>query len=217
LERIRGIPRQRYAVESERASIAATSVVNPEMQARPIPRPTTATQCAPSVRRAIDQGEDMKRATLLAALAAAGTTVAVVAVSAAGQSPGTAGAKTIQVVEKRTSFKLVDNGRKGESAGDIGLLDGNLLANSGDKKIGRYQGVCTVLKPASGQTQCTFTLSLPDGQITSQAGYGPGFNGNKVVHEAVVGGTHAYSDARGEVVAEEANDTTGKLTIQLAG
>jgi hypothetical protein len=159
----------------------------------------------------------MKRATLLAALAAAGTTVAVVAVSAAGQSPGTAGTKTIQVVEKRTSFKLVDSGRKGESAGDIGLLDGNLLAASGDKKIGRYQGVCMVFKPASGQTQCTFTLSLPDGQITSQAGYGPGFNGNKVVHEAVVGGTHAYSDARGEVVAEETGDTTGKLTIQLAG
>lgn len=152
----------------------------------------------------------MKLALLTAAVAAIGTG-ATVAATAGGQQP----TKTIQVIEKRTAFKLIDNGRKGESAGDFGLLSGDLLGTD-RKRLGRYQGVCVVLEPASGRTQCTFTLSFADGQVTTQAGYGKGFNRSKVVHEAIVGGTRSYSDARGEVLAEETGATTGKLTIQLA-
>lgn len=156
----------------------------------------------------------MRPAPFIAALAAAATSVAATTVTATGQSPATSGPRTIQLIEKKTAFKLVDNGRKGESAGDLGLLSGDLLGRD-RKKLGRFEGTCVVFKPSVGQTQCTFTLSLADGQIITQAGYGPGFNGNKVVHEAVVGGTRAYQDARGEAISQETGRTTGKLAIQL--
>jgi hypothetical protein len=119
------------------------------------------------------------------------------------------------VIEKRTALTLVDNRRKGESAGDLGLVSGDLLTTS-RKRIGRYQGTCVIFNPSIGRTQCTFTLSLADGQITTQASYGAGFNGNKLVHEAIVGGTGAYNTARGQVISQETGQTTGKLTIKLA-
>jgi len=157
----------------------------------------------------------MRRKPILAALAGAGAALAAVAVTAYAQAPTATSTRTIRLIEKRTAVTLVDNGSKGESAGDLGLVSGDLLTNSG-KRLGRYQGTCVVFKPSLGRTQCTFTLSLPDGQITTQASYGPGFNGNKIVHEAIVGGTRSYNAARGQVVAEDTSETTEKLTIQLA-
>ena len=159
----------------------------------------------------------MRYAPQLAAVAAIAAAASGLAVTADGPPAPPAAPATLHVIEQKTSFQLVDNGRKGESRGDIGTLAGNLRDAADGHKIGRFQGVCVVINPAAGNTQCTFTLSLPDGQITTQAGYGAGFNGNKVVHEAVVGGTHSYSDARGEVLSEETGQTTGRLTIELAG
>jgi len=157
----------------------------------------------------------MRRKSFITAAAAAATAAAAIAtVSASGQSSTTASPATIQLIEKKTSFKLVDHGRKGESAGDYGLVSGELLSTD-RKRVGRFLGTCFVFKPSAGQTQCSFALSLPDGQIITQAGYGSGFNGSKTVHEAVVGGTRAYKDARGEVVSEETGETTGTLAIQL--
>jgi allene oxide cyclase len=156
----------------------------------------------------------MRHQPMIAALAGAGAALAAVAVTAYGQAPATSSTRTIQLIEKRTAFTLADNGRRGESAGDLGLVSGDLLTAS-RKRIGRYQGTCVIFKPSVGQTQCTFTLSLPDGQITTQAGYGPGFNGNRVVHEAIVGGTRAYNAARGQVISEETGETTGTLAVQL--
>ena len=156
----------------------------------------------------------MRATPFIAALAAAAAGTAAVAVTAAGQAPPADQPKTIQLIEKKTTFKLIDNGRRGESAGDVGVLSGDLLGTD-RKRVGRFLGTCVIFKPSAGRTQCTFTLSLADGQITTQAGYGRGFNGNEVVHEAVVGGTRTYSDARGEVVSEETGATTSKLTIQL--
>jgi hypothetical protein len=159
----------------------------------------------------------MSYAPQLGAVAAIAAAASALAVTANGQPAPAPGPATLHVIEKKTSFTLVDTGRKGESRGDLGVLAGNLLDAADGHKIGRFQGVCVVIKPAAGNTQCTFTLSLPDGQITTQAGYGAGFNGNKVVHEAVVGGTDSYSDARGQVISEETGQTTGRLTIELAG
>ena len=153
----------------------------------------------------------MKR-TLSIAVAVALAAFAVAVVNASGKAGE---AKTIRIEEKIKAVKMVDAAPSGDSPGDMGVISGT-LSSAGGKKVGRYQGVCITTKPPAG-SDCTFTLSLPGGQIKTGAGYGPGFNGDKVVHEAVLGGTHTYRKARGEVVAKETGDTTGQLTIHLAG
>jgi hypothetical protein len=144
---------------------------------------------------------------IAAAVALVGSAVGVVAAN------GKAGDKqTLRLGEKITDVHRVDAAPKGDSPGDTGVISGEL--SSAGKKVGRYQGYCVTVRPPD-TSDCTFTLSLPKGQLKTTAGYGPGFNGQKVVHEAVLGGTHAYRAAGGEVISRETGDTTGKLTIHL--
>lgn len=159
----------------------------------------------------------MKRKHLIAAIAALGAGSAVVAVTASGRPATASRARTIRLVERKTSFKLVDTAPKGESTGDTGVLAGELLSAGSSRKVGSFEGVCVLVKPAVGNSECTFTLSLAGGQLTTHAGYGKGFNGDKVVHEAVLGGTRAFRGARGEVVSRETGETTERLTVRLGG
>jgi hypothetical protein len=74
--------------------------------------------------------------------------------------------------------------------------------------------VCYTTVPKS-DSECTFSFALAGGQITVISAYGKGFNGSKVVHDAIVGGTRAYRNARGEGIGVETSDTTGRETIRL--
>ena len=75
-----------------------------------------------------------------------------------------------------TSFRLAVGAKAASgkpsrpSAGDLGYVAGKLFKDG--KPVGRYTGVCAQLD--GGNQQCTFVLGLPDGQIISTAGYGPG-------------------------------------------
>jgi hypothetical protein len=99
----------------------------------------------------------------------------------------------------------------GPSAGDIVYVNG-LIFDHG-KRVGRYQGVCTTM-PHSSQ-QCSFTIGLPDGQLIVESGYGPSYNTGSVALEAVVGGTGAYANARGQVRDREVTSTRLSLRVEL--
>ena len=96
------------------------------------------------------------------------------------------------------------------SPGDLGYVTGKFF--KAGKPFGRYTGVCAQLN--GGNQQCTFVLGLPDGQIVSTAGYGPGMNVGNTAREAIVGGTGAYEGAHGQGDDRETGNK-GQLHLHL--
>jgi hypothetical protein len=148
-------------------------------------------------------------AVALAALVALGAVV-----SASGHQPSARAATTIRLDFKVTSTHRVDAAPNGMSVGDYGIVGGKLFAAGSSRQLGRYQGICFITAAQNG-SECTFTLAMKGGQLTTMSAYGAGFNGDKIVHDAIIGGTGAYRTARGEVLGEETGDTTGKMTVDL--
>jgi hypothetical protein len=140
---------------------------------------------------------------------------AVVAATAVVSASGATAAKTIRLDFKLTNVKVVDAAPKGQSRGDYGVISGTLLTPGTREQVGRYQGICFTTAPPAG-SECTITYSLAGGQITTTTAYGKGFNGDAVSHDAIVGGTRNYANARGELVGRETGDTTGTMTVRLA-
>lgn len=144
---------------------------------------------------------------ILVACAAAATTI-----GAAAGPPAT----TLDLTSVMTSFRLAVTAKPAgakparPSAGDLGYVTGKLF--KAGKPFGRYTGVCAQLN--GGNQQCTFVLGLPDGQIISTAGYGPGMNVGNTAHEAIVGGTGAYEGAHGQGDDREIG-TKGELHLNL--
>lgn len=145
------------------------------------------------------------------------TLLAVVAVSTvliAGADSATRPATTLRVSNKLDAIKLVDSAPRGRSAGDLAVLGGTLRAPGSRRVIGHYQGTCVTMRPTSN-SQCTFTWALAGGQLTTITAYGKHFNGETTVHDAIVGGTGIYRDARGQGIGRETGDTTGIETFQF--
>lgn len=152
----------------------------------------------------------MKRLVVLASIliaAAAATTIR----AEAGQP-----ATTLDLTSNMTSFRLAVGAKPASgkpsrpSAGDLGYVTGKLF--KAGTPFGRYTGVCAQLD--GGNQQCTFVLGLPDGQIITTAGYGPGMNIGNTAHEAIVGGTGAYQGAHGQGDDRETG-STGQLHLHL--
>lgn len=101
---------------------------------------------------------------------------------------------TIVVVGRYTHDKTTDVGKKGDSAGDIYTFRDDIYDENNTSKIGADQGMCVRLSPKAGASECWFTTSLPDGQITAQ---GPFLDDAPVSTYAVTGGTGLYENVRG--------------------
>lgn len=154
----------------------------------------------------------MKRAFLFAAPAV----VMLVGVGAwaATSEASSSDAKTFALEGQQTILHVVDQAPTGDSAGDIGVLGGDLTRNR--KPAGKYQGYCVQID-ADNHSQCQFTFALPEGQLVIVTGYGPGINGDEVTREAIVGGTGAYAKARGYAEGRETGEGTIEEIIHLAG
>ena len=124
-----------------------------------------------------------------------------------------ASVKTITVDGKVTAFTPIDQPPKGDSPGDLGVLAGTLTR--GGKAVGSYQGYCISITGPSN-SECTFTYALADGQIVVTTGYGK-FNGAANRSSSpIVGGTGAYSDARGWVDETETGDGSFHSVFHLS-
>jgi hypothetical protein len=102
--------------------------------------------------------------------------------------------KAFTLVERAASDTVTDLGAKGDSVGDL-LTFANDLYDQGDaKKLGTDNGWC-VRTVAGKAWECTWTVTLEDGQLTVE---GPYYDaGDSVL--AVTGGTGRYAKARGEM------------------
>lgn len=154
----------------------------------------------------------MKRLVLLTSVLVAGAAAAATTIGAEADQQ----TNTLNLTSRMTSFRLAvgpkpASGKPAHPApGDLGYVTGDLFMRG--KPFGRYTGVCAQLN--GGNQQCTFVLGLPDGQIITTAGYGPGMNVGNTAHEAIVGGTGAYEGAHGQGDDRETG-STGQLHIHL--
>jgi len=146
---------------------------------------------------------------VLAALALAGVTTAV---AASADTPATS---STTLTFKQTSVKNADTGHKGPSIGDMQVVRGSVFKTDGKTRVGSYEGTCSMIAP-DGSTTCTFIIGRPEGQLVISAAYGKGYNEGSTAHEAIVGGTGAYSNAHGEVLDHETGRKTATATIELA-
>jgi hypothetical protein len=99
---------------------------------------------------------------------------------------------------------FVDLGAPGPGIGDR-LVFSNPVFDTAGQLIGRDGAECVIVRidptepPARQQiVQCTMSVQLADGQITVQ-----GLAQGTENHFAVTGGTGAYRNARGEVLARD--------------
>lgn len=127
-------------------------------------------------------------------LVLAGGVAAVVVLLAASAFAAATGGRsgTIRVVERATTDAVTETGKKGDSAGDL-LTFANALYNASNKRsVGSDDGWC--IRTVAGKSwECAWTNTLAGGQIMVAGPFldaGP----SKL---AIVGGTGAYTGARG--------------------
>jgi hypothetical protein len=148
----------------------------------------------------------MKRlALIIAATCAAIVSGAVVVVRSDAQAPGLpTGTLELVSLDRETRFTFVDNPpRRRERAGDLFVINSR-LRDSSNRFAGRlHASFAETQPPPRVIAQGSATFLLRDGQIAVS---GPIVNqgaGDRTDTLAVVGGTGAYTAARGTLVTEE--------------
>lgn len=120
--------------------------------------------------------------------------LAVVLLAATSGQAAEAAAKKLALVERATTDTVTDTGAKGDSAGDILTFANPIYDAKNEKELGSDNGWC-VRTVAGKAWECFWTLSLADGQVTTE---GPFLDGKDSVM-TVTGGTGKYSGAKGEM------------------
>ena len=142
---------------------------------------------------------------VLATTAVCLVTTAGIAAAAAAHDGGTG--KTIKYVSHQTHFKSFDLGKDGFGPGDYFVAFSQDKASS--KQIGHDTVVCHF--NFGGFADCTGTTVLAKGQIVT-AGEAP--SGDRFTL-AIVGGTGAYKNAKGQALFHTINDTDVDVTLKL--
>lgn len=137
-----------------------------------------------------------KLSAVVVACAAAGVVAAASAASTASST-----AVVFHLVEKDSSFHLVDNPplqgpNRAPTAGDQFVFVSTLWTRSG-KRAGTLRATCAVTEGGQqGATTCYGTFGLRGGQLEGMATV---LGDAKVTNIAIVGGTGAYAGVRGTV------------------
>jgi len=118
----------------------------------------------------------------------------------AGTPASAAEMEHLNLVERATSDTVIDNGDKGDSAGDLLTFANDIYDEADANKVGTDNGYC--IRVVAGKSwECFWTLTLADGQITVEGPYLDG--GDSVL--AVTGGTGKYAGVRGEMALHARN------------
>lgn len=147
-----------------------------------------------------------KQLALAAALAVPAGAAGVLSASGSAQSTG--GPRTLHFVATETGG-FESKGRFGEGS-VVGFKD-RLRADDGT--TGRDVGVCTITDLRRKEAFCHAVAVFPEGRLFFEW---LNRESSKRQTVAVVGGTGAYSDARGSAVAKEGRRRTG-ITVNLVG
>jgi hypothetical protein len=147
-------------------------------------------------------------AVAVAAVTAAATGVGTAAGTAGGKTPS--GVTTLKLKSKVDRVSAVDNPPAGRSAGDVVVFTEKLFDARG-KQVGTDAATCTAL--FDQRALCNGVYILAKGQVMVQL-VQPGPTGT--YSQAIVGGSGAYSGARGTVtVAQSAGGDRFTFRIRL--
>lgn len=94
---------------------------------------------------------------------------------------------------------------KGDSLGDQFYFNDPVFDATNTNQIGTDQGICFRMVLAPHAYECHWTTYLPEGQITVEGPFD--FPADSIL--AILGGTGAYKDARGQMKLH-ARDPQGK-------
>jgi hypothetical protein len=144
-------------------------------------------------------GEGLMRRALWIITTAAVLILATVGVSWASQGSSNV---TIDLISRASTINdFVDIGPTGFGPGDVYVFSDRLfLTTAPNDQIGRSDGRCVLIDPATFRFDCSGTISLPEGDLMI-AGALTLVEGTTSVG-AIVGGTAAYRKARGEATVE---------------
>ena len=147
---------------------------------------------------------------LIAACTAALATVAGGVSLASASSEGTGG-KTLTLISESTDIEqYVDNGKPGESIGDVVFFQERLYDRArGSKPIGHSEIMCLFI--GDDGARCSGTFFLPEWKIEA----GGAIHFRRVSRIPVLGGTGAYRGARGEVALTTINEQRDRNVIRL--
>lgn len=135
-----------------------------------------------------------------------GAGVIVTGTAGAGEAAGSHGGRTVTVVEHAVSDTVIDNGKKGDSRGDL-LSFQNPVFDAKDKhRVGHDLGYCVRTKPGVAW-ECTWTLVLKRGSIVVQGPFRDA--GDSTL--AVTGGTGAFNDVGGKMRLHALNASGSKF------
>jgi allene oxide cyclase len=104
-------------------------------------------------------------------------------------------ARTVHVIEHAVTDTVIQSGGTGDVTGNMLTWHNNVYDAADAKQVGTDQGSCVRISPADGSWQCSWTTFLAHGQITVE---GPYYDSKNSVL-AIIGGTGAYSRARGQM------------------
>jgi allene oxide cyclase len=93
------------------------------------------------------------------------------------------------------AYTNIDLDKPGTSQGDMMVFQSDVVDSTTKKLVGHDSGWCVRTWTSKQLSECTFTLTLADGEISVQ---GPSDRHGETVL-AVTGGTGKYSGARGEL------------------
>lgn len=127
-------------------------------------------------------------------------------------SAGLPGGLVLRVVERAQTDKVFDLGEPGDSIGDQLAFGNPIYDPANQTRLGDDQGSC--VRTVVGKAwECTWTLILPEGQITVE---GPFYDAADSVL-AITGGTGSYRGARGQMTlhARNAQKTEFDFTYEL--
>jgi Dirigent-like protein len=161
----------------------------------------------------------MKRLALIftAACAATVTIVALVDTSGAQLPAPPTGTLELVTLDRETRFAFVDNPpRRRERAGDLFMINARLRDDEG-RPTGRLHATFAETQPPPRVVaQGNATFRLRNGQIMISGPIVDRGRGDRSDAFAVVGGTGAYTAARGTMVTRETRTRT-RFTITFAG
>ena len=153
-----------------------------------------------------------RRRITIAALVLTAAVATVVAAVAGASGSATPSPLRLYSVDLPKTEVYVDNGKQGESPGDVILFAERLHRGSRSGPVmGRVEVLCTFVSERG--SYCNGTMILARG--TLEAAGRVVFAGPRV-RIPVVGGTKAYAGVRGELVITEVNEKTDRYDIALS-